>query len=275
MTIVSELTVYVWNVKDGLGDPTRAASIAEKVAQVNPDIAIFPEGTKEHQSVMPEAARILTDVGALHVRPYDDIDGRRDRHSLVALARPEFGKPEIDKGLGRSTMVFAEAEGFTVAGMHGFDRHGSWPDDPEEARKRQMRVLLGREAFRRGGPAIIMGDLNTMHKGDPIARKLQLVKPLADRLPSQDPGMVQTRLERLGSLAQRLCSMAAGDMLLDIRRDGFYDADSFHQPTMNQGPLAVQLDHILLREAGARIFTVHPHDGLSDHHAISATVVPK
>lgn len=272
---MSELQVYSWNVSDGLGDPARAALIAEKMAEDNPDIAIFCEGVREGHSIDPAAARILTDVGALHSKPYADTDGRRDRHDLVAVARKDFGKPEIVNILGRNVMIFPDAEGFTVAGFHGFDRYGLWPDDPEEARKRQVRTIVGQRALNQGGPAILLADLNAMHKSDPIAKNLRRIRPLVGLLPSQDPGIPQNKLERLGSLAKRLCSMAEGGVLQELYQQGFYDADRFYQPTMQKGPVSVQLDHVMLRAAEARAFAVHSHDGLSDHSPISATVVAK
>jgi len=268
---MSELRVMAWNVQDGLAKPEKAEAIAEKIYGIQPDITILSEGTPEGAPVVPAARRILEELGIVHVRPYNDIDGRRDKHNLVAVAKPEYGQPAISQPLGRTAMVFPEANGFAVAGLHGFDRYRD-DQDAEYARERQLAMII-RQALKDAGPAIILGDLNAMYAGAKQAGMLKVAGKVAERFTPGEPGCEQSRFERVVSLTRRLGSMATGDALHMARREGFIDADLDHQPTMPKGPIGVQLDHILVRQGSVRSFNLHPHEGMSDHHAISATIV--
>lgn len=271
---MSEIRVMAWNVRDGLAEPNKAEAIAEKIYEVDPDIAILTEGIPEKISIIPEAQEILEELGAIHVRPYSDPDKRLDRHSLVAVARAEFGKPIISRPMHRVAMTFPDANGFVVAGLHGFDRRNG-NQDAENARWRQLASLIGSRAMQNVGPAIILGDLNAMHARAPQRDVLKTVGKLARKFTPGEPGHEQSRLKRGVSLAMQLGSMATGDALHMTRREGFIDADLDRQPTMRKGPIAVQLDHILVRQAIVRSFAIHPHEGLSDHDAISAVVATK
>lgn len=269
---MGEIRVMTWNVQDGLAKPDKAEAIAEKIHEIDPDITVLTEGTPEKGPIIPEARKILEGLGIVHVRPYNDPDERLDRHTLVAVARAEFGEPIISRPMHRVAMTFPDANGFAVAGLHGFDRRKG-NQDAENARRRQLSALIGSRAMQNAGPAIILGDLNAMHANAPQGKMLKTVGEIARKFTPSEPGREQSQFRRGVSIAARLGSMATGDTLLMALREGFVDADLSRQPTVRKGPVAVQLDHILVRQAGVRSFNVYPHEGLSDHDAIEAIVV--
>lgn len=273
MVKTREITLLTWNLKDGLSDPERADSLAERIAEIAPDVAIFSEGAAEGHEVNRSARRLLErHVGTVYQADYADFDMRRDRHRLVAAARPEFGEPAVLSNFGRNGFYFTPDKlPVRIAGLHGYDRHHGDVKFSDEARVRQMRHVLSRLALEGDDQAIILGDLNAMYPNHLIPGLLRLATPLFDRLPYKNPDEDQNRRERLGSITQRLGQMAIGGPLRELADAGFYNVDPSRHPTMRlAGPIGVQLDHILARRAELYAVKTHDPHGLIDHHGVSA-----
>lgn len=270
MVKTRDITVLAWNLRDGLSDPSRAIALAEKIDEVNPDIAIFSEGAREGYRVTRSAKAILErQERRVYEADYMDVDDRRDRHRLVAVAKPDFGEPSVRSVYGRNAFLFTNGVlPLKVAGLHGFDRDQHDVKLSDEARIRQIKHTLARLALGPDSQAIVMGDLNTMYPNGFRATTLRALTPVADLLPYKNPGENQSRLERIGSLSQRLARMATGGPLEVLRDAGFSGSNPHRQSTMQFGPLGVQLDHIL----GKRVELyghelVEPSD-LTDHYGV-------
>ena len=259
-----------WNLQDGLSDPSRADALAEKIAGINPDIAVFSEGAVEGQRIVPSAMKLLqAHVGRVYATDYLDIDARADRHRLVAVAKPSFGEPDVLTTYGRNSFFFMNGKHpLKVAGLHGFDRDQRDVELSDEARVRQVRHALFRLALSADSQAIVVGDLNSMYADSLRAMMLRSASPLFNLLPSKNPGETQSRLERIGSVSQRLGQMAIGGPLELLREAGFSDSNFHRQATMQVGPLGVQLDHILGRRVELFGHERIDPEGLSDHFGI-------
>lgn len=260
-TMSKEVEIVSWNLLDHLNDPL----VQHEIINGEPDLGIFPEATAE--DVPLEKSTLVTFRNAgynVFEQKYDDTDGRADRHRLVAIAKPEHIADVSSVSLaGRNVFLFNLANGAQFMGGH-------W-DDRTEARRMRMTTealqWLGRDA-------IVAGDLNAMHRRGVTTSLLRAARPVANMLPASDPvpGQKTPRLQRAGSVGQRLTQMASGTTLRAFTNAGFQDADPRKQPTMKKGPIAVQLDHILYR---GNVSVVHPTEasdsqGLSDHLKIQA-----
>lgn len=281
-SIEHTLKVVSWNICNGLSDESRAEQIAKCVVELRPDLVYFPEGMVEHGHVFPPANDILRSIGRVGSLPYFDIDGREDIHSHVAVYNPEkvvphkalTRKPSSDV-YGRKAMHFIagpEDYPLLITGLHGFDRlrPSGGLYGHEVARLSQAQTLAN--LHRKEDRVALIGDFNSMHAEDHIAGLLRSAVRLVTHLPVGKPSEEQTKLQMFGSLSQWLVAMAYGHMLLSLQNSGYKDADPTHRPTMRSGPLAVQLDHMMLKNVQCDDFTVHPPAGLSDHSAISATL---
>lgn len=272
MVNTREVTLLAWNVKDGLSDPRRADAIAEKVAAVNPDLALFSEGSAGDFGVRSSAKRILESAGGIvYEADYNDFDDRLDKHRLVALAKPDMGAPAVLPNFGRNGFYFSPPSlPVKIAGLHGLDRDQNDVSFSDEARLRQIRHVLQRLELTIDSQAIILGDLSALHPDDIVANIIRAVSPLFEMLPSKNTGEKQSILEHVGSVSQRLGQMAIGSSLAELQAASFYDADRHHHATVKLGMVGVQLDHIM----GKRVELVHDHnikpDGLSGHSAVVA-----
>lgn len=181
---------------------------------------------------------------------------------------PEYGTPSKVKLGRRNALRLGQPGELTILGYHALDRmpggsrhaHGA----VRTAQARKAIDLIG------DGPALVVGDLNDMHRRNTAARLIRPFGGITGMLPYGEPGKPQSKLERVGSLSQRLWAMAGGESLDVYGEEGFHDADPGHQPTMELGPIAVQLDHILARGCGTSDFRVIPPGDLSDHSMITA-----
>jgi hypothetical protein len=270
MVKTRDITVLAWNLRDGLSDPSRADALAEKIDEINPDIAIFSEGALEGHRVTRSAKAILERQDRrIYEADYMDIDDRRDRHRLVAVAKPDFGEPSVRPAYGRNAFFFMNGTlPLKVAGLHGFDRDQESVKLSDEARVRQIKHTIARLALGPDSQAIVMGDLNSMYPNGFRATMLRAAMPVTDLLPYKNPGEDQSRMERLGSLSQRLARMATGGSLEVLREAGFSGSNPHRQGTMQVGPLSVQLDHILGRRVELYGHELVEPDDLTDHYGI-------
>lgn len=260
------LDIIAWNLRDGINNP----NIQDVILACQADVAIFPEARAEDESLAAETTINFHNAGyEIFDKNYNDDDGRRDRHGLVLIAKPELvHEAHTVRLAGRNAIHLTLVQGTHLMGVH--------LDDRGELRRRDQADIAIRTL---GDTAVIAGDFNAMHGSDGIARLLRRVGPFADKLPARDPvrGEKTPKIQRLGSLAQRLVSMAIGTTLSDFESAGFRDASEDHMPTMRKGPMAVQLDHILFRgSVGVEAPTeVRDGNGLSDHKLIHARLTCK
>jgi endonuclease/exonuclease/phosphatase family metal-dependent hydrolase len=177
-----------------------------------------------------------------------------------------------------------------AAGVYWLDKDSGIPCDfigvhlddrlAETRREQALNLLVHR--IKSDQPTIIAGDFNDMHRRSPRAAVARTLGRLGSKIPAIEPQEyhelqgIRKKLakpQRFGSLVARLGGMAEGRAVTMLEVNGFYDADSSHQPTMllANRPL-FQLDRAMVNrrfdipEPGV---TVHVNDGLSDHLGIS------
>lgn len=271
--------LMAWNVRDGFGDAERSTELVEQVKLHAPDLAFFSEAVSEEKiqseefSHSLETFRTLGYVAAHSL--YDDDDGRLDRHGALMLNRLSGARLRHSSVLrmhSRNALQWHYADPATnvvvrVAGAHLDDRR-------EQRRLLQAVTLIesmkSSDSAAEETPQIIAGDLNAMHGHNAKARLLRAVKPLAELLPTSEPGQLTSRTARIGSLATRLCGMADGSTLDFIEQMGFTDIDFRHRPTKG----FANLDHIFISAGlSSENFCVHDKHPYSDHRAISAKIV--
>lgn len=265
-----------WNLTEnntgGLNNPETQAAIFA----LEPDFAVFPEAIPEN-GMRSETLRAFSNAGyeagsGLWYHNCDDTDGRKDRHGLVMIAKPEL----VAKGrplqlYGRTALQLWTPEGRTVTGLHLDDR-------AEATRVRQVRSLLYRhDGQEPAASAIVMGDLNSTYHHAPRAAALRAINPLLQRMPKVTPGETAPNLPRFRramSLGSRFADMHTGDAMRVFDRELFTDADPTHSPTIKKGPLKAQVDRILRRGDFVVVSptVVASSEGLSDHQRIQATV---
>lgn len=271
MVKTKEITLMAWNVQDGLSDPARADEIAEKVAEFDPDLAIFSEGAIEGHEVTQSARRLLEKhVGRVYQADYADADDRPDRHRLVAVAKPLLGEPAVVSNFGRNGFYFTPAElPIRIAGLHAYDRDHRDIRLSDDVRRQQIQHVLSRLALGLDDQAIVLGDLEAMHPTDFRARTIRTVAPLLSELPAPQPNEARSVLERIGSVSHRLAQMAMGSPLAELAAARFHPADRHHRPTSAIGPVRVQKDHVLAKRSELSHYQLHEHADVSDHAAVS------
>lgn len=263
-----------WNVENNLGNPKRAGEILGLVAQHHPDIAFFSEAT-DGRDVVSSAAQIADVLGYWSVQPeYRDPDGRKDTHRYYMMGNPEvFKAPQVVTAAGRGALVAATKDSqASFVGVHAYDRDQFGKNRHDALRLHQMRELVSCVQPLPAESLVIGGDLNSMSPRTLRAQALSLLGPLAYRMPAKNPGEIQTKLERIGSLANRLTHMALGSSIAYLQGEGFTDANTELRGTKWLGPLGVDLDHFLGRNVQFGNFSVFPSRGLSDHDGIVVDV---
>jgi endonuclease/exonuclease/phosphatase family metal-dependent hydrolase len=279
------LKIASWNTEDALSKAQKFEAVVERVKSVDADVVSLSEAFSETALCDPSsreatclvAARTMLAVAGYgsFFGLYQDTDGRKDRHGLMMLSRTEHEDDawlNFDLGSRQAAGLYVGELSLTVVGLHLDDRK-------EITRIAQANSLL--DQLDDDEPNVVMGDLNTMHRGDRRATVLRTMGPLARRLPSTDPGdpkpngKVSRIVHRTGSLSSRLSSMASGYTMDILTNNGYRDADPSHQPTMK----FVQLDHVMTNftsvptELSVTGFEVHADTSdESDHRLISATI---
>ncbi|HWB38620.1 MAG TPA: endonuclease/exonuclease/phosphatase family protein [Candidatus Saccharimonadales bacterium] len=269
------LTVAAWNVRDAFSEAYPTVNVLSEFRQLNPDVAVISEAYAEGKTTLVDGVLEAFDAQGYHVTdvPYNDDDGREDRHNMIVLARKEFVASTAPIRLATRTAVALTLRHpdtkreIDLYGVHLDDRH-------EERRLGQATTLLA--DVDPNTPTVIAGKFNALDRTDPDARKLRMVAPLTKLLPSKDPAPGGRRSpifpRRFGSLAQRLTEMADGGTMAVFDEAGFTDADSQHLPTKGR----FHLDRILLSD-GLKIqngtFHSKTVNGF-DNSLISATVRP-
>jgi endonuclease/exonuclease/phosphatase family metal-dependent hydrolase len=270
------IKVFAWNLHDGLTDPNvNVDQLENEILREQADIAVFPEARSEIADLADETVNRFEGEGyGLYQTDYDDADSREDRHGLLVLARPELVKSmKTIRLAGRSAIRLSLLHDTSFIGAHFVDRtvRINWG---ASSGGEEQRVEQAIEAALFSKPkGVIAGDLNATHKKGLTPTVLRVARPLAELLPALDPrpGFDTPKIQRLGSLAQRLTSMSTGKTLQALETDEFIDADPTSQPTMIKGHIKVQLDHIMVRNlAIVEPTKVLSATGLSDHRGIVA-----
>ncbi len=269
MSVEQSGKIAAWNIMDGFDGP-EALKIAEAIVAQGPDIVLLSEASKEVGGKSTEVLGLLQEaIGPVYEVAYDDKDSRSDIHSFMGIAREQYGTPETLRIGGRQGLHYQLGK-LSIVGYHGIDRkyHGAREDHEVQRVIQAICVLRALPTT----AAIVAGDLNAMHASDTSAQLLHKMGRLSDILPTGEPGEPQSKIARLGSLAQRLSAMASGESLQVYEDAGFVDADARHLGTkaIMGGFLSTQLDHILTRGVAMTDFAVIPARGLTDHDMVTA-----
>ncbi|HSX32563.1 MAG TPA: endonuclease/exonuclease/phosphatase family protein [Candidatus Saccharimonadales bacterium] len=268
--------VMAWNVLDAFSDEQRARGVLKVVAEERrPDAALFSEAWREGKDGLLDKVFEDLDRNGYVVTHglYQDNDGRQDRHGIVGIVRKERvadQRPQLISLSSRNAVHMP-----LVSADHGtetvVDFFGAHLDDRLEGRRLAQAVRLIRVA-EFSSHALIGGDFNAMQRGDPSAKALRFVRPIARRMPTVEPrpDFKPPKLKRIGSLASRLTDMATGTTMQRFEEAGFRDTDPKNRPT--KGPF--MLDHIVTRGLEVIGQETHAKSPLSDHRAISALVRP-
>jgi endonuclease/exonuclease/phosphatase (EEP) superfamily protein YafD len=268
--------VMAWNVLDAFSDESRARGVLQVVQEQRPDAAVFSEAWREGKDeLLDDVLDALNRSGYTVAHGlYEDNDGRQDRHGIIGIVRSELvadQKPQL-VSLGSRNAVHVPVVNTAGDTETVFDFFGAHLDDRSERRRlSQAERLIATADF--SGRVVVGGDLNAMHRSDPRAKALRVVRPIARRMPTVDPrpDFKPPKLKRIGSLASRLTDMATGTTLERFEEAGFEDTDTRHQPT--KGPF--NLDYILVKGLVAFGQRTHDKSPLSDHRAISTSVYAK
>jgi len=265
--------IMAWNVLDAFSDESRGRGVLQVVQEQRPDAAVFSEAWREGKDELLD--NVLDDLGRSGYTVahglYEDNDGRQDRHGIMGIVRSELvadQKPQL-VSLGSRNAVHVPVVNPASGGETVFDFFGVHLDDRSEQRRlAQAERLIAAADF--SGRVVVGGDLNAMHRTDPRAKALRLVRPIARCMPTVDPrpDFKPPKLKRIGSLASRLTEMATGTTLGRFEEAGFEDTDARRQPT--RGPF--NIDHILIRGLVAFGQRTHDKSPLSDHRAVSVSV---
>ncbi|MEO7397248.1 MAG: endonuclease/exonuclease/phosphatase family protein, partial [Ilumatobacteraceae bacterium] len=270
--------IVAWNIKNQLGDPEKHLDAINAVMPDNPDdwpdVAIFSKAYEEIDtefSTVHKTQEIFVDFGYQVVHGlYDDTDGRRDRHGIMAISRLAGEVGLVSLGSRNAVKITATDKttgtDFNVFGIHLDDRS-------EEQRLRQIDTLL-RELVDPDKPTVIAGDLNAMHGDDTRAMLLRLigkpaglVKPIEPQDFAELSGAKRMRKlpARMASIAVWLSLIAEGSVMRLLEDADFVDTDPAHSPTMSAKRPIAQLDHIMVSPGfGVVEHNVQPYVGLSN-----------
>jgi endonuclease/exonuclease/phosphatase family metal-dependent hydrolase len=269
--------VMTWNLRDAFSrEEVSTQAVQDQIFAIGPEIVVLPEARSEGITLDDSVIAAFKSHGYnTYQSNYEDQDSRKDRHGLMVVAKSELVKDSRVVPLaGRNAIQLLLQHNVDFLGLHLVDRTPTGDNISVGGEIQRLRQTTAALKIL-GGRAIAAGDFNAMFGSSLLARSLRAAKPLVRLLPSTEPkpGVAYGKLERLGSLSQRLSDMATGKTLVAWEEAGFIDADKGHKPTMAKGPLAFQLDHIFARgvllSGNAR---VHPNHGLSDHKILTATI---
>lgn len=182
--------------------------------------------------------------------PYNDADGRIDRHVHVLLIhnRDEERIQARMLWFGTRSGLVAEVDGMVLAAVH-FDDRG------KEPRRKELYQLL---EYINNRPALIVGGLSETPPNTVLGRLLSF-SPVARAirvLPKGTPGDdSQSVIEGFGSHLIRLKDMTSGDIIETLLSEGFVSLDAKKKPTMLVSPRLpvriAQLDYMMLRHQDA------------------------
>lgn len=269
------LTIYSQNALDGFSNPDTGKEYLELIQNLKPDVALFTEAYKAgtEQALAPVIRRLKSAGYTVFHGPYDEQDGRKDKHGILLAARTPLlsaDKPRLTR-IGEHNIVecwlkFKNNQSIHLLGMHLNDRS-------EAKRQAELDDLL--QLIDTNTPTILTGDMNTIHKEDAKGKTFRMAKRvhLLVRLklhpithPTGQP--MPNNRGRRGSVLYRLHEMASGKTIKRLEENGLTDVDSMHQPTYPAHDPFAQLDHTLI----SHHFTVSSFrrlpQGSSDHRGI-------
>ncbi len=269
------IEVFSMNARDCFSDEARARQLIDRVGELSPSVAVFPEAyTEGEEDLLDDVQEELSELGYLVTYGhYDDADGRSDRHGILSVVRESLAVPgrsgQLVRTAGRNAVEQWLTDPETELTTHFVGVH---LDDREEStRMAQARTLRG---------DIVAGDFNAMHPGQDKNPKMMVAHSIAmltrmGIMPKATPQSIEEKfsLGKIGSLGYRLHGMGLGTTMANLAAC-YQDADPDFQPTMPASKPFAQLDHILVRPSyDVTDFAVLPHNGESDHRGIMARVV--
>lgn len=231
------LSLMSWNCKDNV------AVLKEQVIKRRYDVVFLAEAHSEERSEssnVQEAVSSFEGAGyAVYREPYDDVDGRVDRHYMMMLVRKDINHKVETLWLESRNAIKVDLsdKDLSVVGVHLDDRS-------EASRFSQAASLLSQIDTE----VVVVGDFNAAPRGNRLGYLLKFASPLVSVMPVGEPGRVQSKIARLGSLLTRLTLMANSQVLEQFYEQGFFQSDTKELPTMLFGGRAVvKLDHALAR----------------------------
>lgn len=264
------VAITSWNVQELTGQPERMPGVMSEIQGLDTDVIVLQEAFTEETPTSDVLALRTNLQGMGYVSTidvlYDDDDGRLDRHGMIMASRVEASLSQV-RLAGRNAIkaCLQDEESrhpITVVGAHFDDRH-------EQTRQEQAfaAVVLLASAER----ACIVGDLNALHEESKQARVLRSISSMVRHLPYTNPYPGQPMsLQRVGSIAQRLCGMADGGTIQILRDGGYRDADKNRQATWRG---VAQIDHIMHNNKLVATSFELGAAGLSDHRPVTARLV--
>lgn len=265
------LIVSSHNLADALSDAEKIPVFLDSVDQQRPDILVLPEAYGEDKITYlanVEKALEREHYSFLHVLN-NDADDRKDRHGTAVIYRSTHDvlKAEAVRLATRNALQLHMRDPETgrvvnVIGAHLDDRH-------EANRLVQAKAAI--EGINPNLPSVFAGDCNSMNKRDwKRFAPLLFGKFIAPHLPVKEPGEKASKLERVGSLTQRLGEMATGDTVELFLDAGMREAGHYERTMMARGIPLFNLDHMFVTQMDVDFAGPDKVGGLSDHCRISA-----
>lgn len=271
-----KLKIYSQNALDGFSRPETSDEYLRIIRELSPDVALFTEAYKAgtEKAVQPAINQLKAAGYEILHGPYDEQDGRKDRHGILLAVRSSLVSPKKPRltRIGEHNIVecwlrYKKEQPIHFLGMHLNDRS-------EAKRQAELNDLL-QLIDTHNMPTIISGDLNTIHRSEAkgktfrTARRIHLLVRLRLHPITHPTGQpMPNNHGRRGSIFYRLHEMASGRTIKRLEENGFTDADPTHQPTLPADSPYAQLDHTLV----SRHFTVKDFAvlaaGSSDHRGI-------
>lgn len=268
------IEIAAWNVKDGFSDPDRIPVLRAAIDRHRPDVMVFSEAyaaaaTAQLDNVFEDFDK--RDYAFGHTL-YEDDDARKDRHGLIVIASKELLSGPF-AALRLASRYALQAWLTDPATEEAVSFTGAHFDDRSEDRRLGMVQALKPHIAPEGmvlEPVVLAGDLNSMHRTDPLARKLRTLRPLRPLLKllsiEPDPTNPIGGVRRKASLAYRLTDMATGKTMAELESWGLRDADPGHVPTIPAEKPTAQLDHVLVsRRIHVVRYDVMDYNAAADH----------
>lgn len=267
--------LYSQNALDGFSKSDTAEEYLEIMQSIQPDVAVFTEAYKAgDETAIKKPVEQLESLGyKVFHGPYDEQDGRKDRHCIMLVARTSLlstKKPRLTRvgehNIVESWLTLKKGQHIHLLGMHLNDRN-------EAKRQAELDDLL--RLINIHTPTILTGDMNTIHKKEAKGKTFRKAKwvHLLVRLklhPKTDPTgrPMPNNRGRRGSIFYRIHEIASGKTIRRLEENGLTDTDPTHLPTFPAHTPYAQLDHTLISHHFVVSRFERLAEGSSDHRGI-------
>lgn len=267
----SSINIVSYTVRDAFGDFNRGPDVRDHILDQDPTAAFFAEAYNAHE---PGAIDDITEdfvaagYGVIHV-PQELVDtDRPDAHGAMLIAKDEVlaglrAVPLAGRYALLAEMYDPETDtDYDVFGLHANDKGESWRNDDVDALGDYFPVSPD------GGfatPTIVTTQGGIISRAGLMPGLLRAAGPVVRHLPASEPGAepstnpILRRLERFGSVSQRLSDVAIGAAYETLEGYGLDNADPTMHPTLKQAGISLKFGHILHSPQFSVLdHTVHP-----------------